>query len=314
MAISESYSPLSAPPVSRELVVAKCEYFTRVHLWPLRKALDPEAWLDNFRSSELDHALALLNSFMYFHSHLVQEMFASSIQELSRRVVKRDSSFVTALSAWSSFFDNAVIVPVAGETENPSDSGYAFARMARQHVGFSEEQIQAPLQALRTISSGPRPIIFVDDFVGTGNQFTGTWYRQYELGQGTKTSFSTVAGVRGMRFYYCPVLCTSAGLDEIRVQCPTVVLSPAHILGDRYNALHPDSMIWPPHLKAGALDFIESTSRRAGIPDTDGGSPDDWRGYEKKGLVLAIHETIPDSTLCFLRWKQNGWKPLMVKL
>jgi hypothetical protein len=156
-------------------------------------------------------------------------------------------------------------------------------------------------------------VLFVDDFVGTGNQFIGTWHRDYQLTGGTQTSFHRVAGVRGTRFFYCPVLCTHSGLEEIRLQCPSVVLSPAHVLTDRYNALHPDSIIWPSHLRASGVDFVESVSRRAGIPDTDGGSPDDWRGYEKKGLVLAVHETIPDSTLCLLRWARNGWRPLMVR-
>jgi hypothetical protein len=294
------------PRVSRDDVIAKCDYFTRVHLWPLKKALDPESWLQNFRPDELDHSVHLLNSFMYFHQNLVQEMFAASIQALSRRVTRSGDSFITALSTWSLFFNNAIIVPVAGEHENPSDSGYSFARMARQHLGFREEQIMSPANALSELANGPRPVIFVDDFVGTGNQFTSTWFREFETASGTKTSFSIVAGVRGMRFFYCPVLCTVAGLKEIELQCPTVVLSPAHVITERYSALSPDSLIWPAHLKSTGVDFLQRVSQRAGIPDTDGGSPDDWRGYEKRGLVLAIHETIPDSTLCLLRWNKNG--------
>jgi hypothetical protein len=279
----------------------------------LRKALDPESWLQNFRAAEQDHSVHLLNSFMYFHQNLVQEMFAASVQALSRRVTRSGDSFITALSAWSLFFDTAIIVPVSGEIENPSDSGYSFARMARQHLGFRQEQIMSPAAALSELSSGPRPVIFVDDFVGTGNQFTGTWFREFETKGGTKTSFASIAGVRGTRFFYCPVLCTMAGVQEIELQCPTVVLSPAHVLTERYSALSPDSLVWPRHLRSTAVEFLQTASHRAGIPDTDGGSPDDWRGYEKRGLVLALQETIPDSTICLLRWNKNGWKPLMVK-
>lgn len=314
MSTSEPTSVNSGPPrVRREDLIAKCDYFTRVHLWPLRKALDPEAWLQNFRTREQDHAVHLLNAFMYFHQNLVQEMFASAIQALSRRVTRPGDSLITALSAWSLFFNSAIIVPVAGELENPSDSGYSFARMARQHLGFREEQIMSPSAALSVLTAGPRPVIFVDDFVGTGNQFTGTWFRDFETISGTTTSFSKVAGVRGTRFFYCPVLCTKAGLDEIQLQCPTVVVSPAHILSERYSALSQDSLVWPAHLKSTAHDFLETASKRGGIPDTSGSSPDDWRGYEGRGLVLALHETIPDATLCLLRWNKNGWKPLMVK-
>ncbi|WP_187290227.1 phosphoribosyltransferase-like protein [Terriglobus saanensis] len=261
----------------------------------------------------MEYAVHLLNSFMYFHSNLVQEMFASSVQALSRGIAKNSGSFITAASAWSTFFDSAIIVPVAGENYNPSDSGYYFARSARQHLGFREDQIMSPSDALAAISSNLRPIIFVDDFVGTGNQFVGTWYRDFEISGGSKTSFSKIAGVRGTRFFYCPVICTQSGHDEITLQCPSVTLSPAHILSERYSALHPDSLIWPDRLRPGAIPFLEAASKRAGIPDTGGSSPDDWRGYEAKGLAIAIHETIPDATLCLLRWKHNGWHPLMVK-
>lgn len=314
MASLDATSEQAGPPrVTREEVIAKCDYFTRVHLWPLRAALDPDLWLRNFRSGEVDHAVHLLNAFLYFPRDLVVEMFASSIQALSRRTFKNGDSFITAISSWQMFFDRTIVVPVAGDRDNPSDSGFSFARIARQNLGFREEQILSPNDALSELAKGPRPVIFVDDFVGTGNQFTGTWFREFTTSTGTKTTFSTIAGVRGMRFFYCPVLCTKDGLDEIALQCPTVELNPAHVLDDQYSALNPNSRVWPKHLRASALDFLESVSKRAGIPDTDGGSPDDWRGYEKKGLNLAILDTIPDATLGLLRWRQDGWSPLMVK-
>ena len=97
--------PAGPPRVTREEVIAKCDYFTRVHLWPLRTALDPDSWLRNFRTGEVDHAVHLLNAFLYFPRDLVVEMFASSIQALSRRTFKNGDSFITAISSWQMFFD-----------------------------------------------------------------------------------------------------------------------------------------------------------------------------------------------------------------
>jgi hypothetical protein len=314
MSLANPQPATSHPPrVTRSEVIAKCDYFTRVHLWPLRSSLDPEAWLRNFTPAEQDHAVHLLNAFMYFHHNLVHEMFASAIQSLSRKVLAPQTSLITAQYGWSQFLSSALIVPVSGEIGNPSDSGYAFARIARQHVGFLEDQIVSAIDALSMLAAGPRPVIFVDDFAGTGNQFINTWERLIRSGLGAETSFSAIAGIRGMRFFYCPVLCTQKAFNEIELMCPAVTLQPAHILTDRYSAVSPDSAIWPSHLKDSAFDFLNAASLRAGIPDTDGASPDDWQGYEKQGLVLALHETIPDSTLCMLRWNKNSWNPLMVK-
>jgi hypothetical protein len=311
--LASSTDSVGAPKVTLEEVLAKCNYFNRVHLWPLRTALDPEAWLRNFKSGEVEHAVHLLNAFMYFNRELVIEMFASCVQALSRREGRRGDSYITALSSWQQFFDRSIVVPVAGDRDNPSDSGFSFARIARQHLGFNELQIMSPGDAISEIARGPRPVIFVDDFVGTGSQFAGTWFREFKTASGTTTSFSAIASVRGTRFYYCPVLCTQDGVNEISLQCPTVELNSAHVIDDSYSALNSNSRVWPSHLRSTAFDFLESASKRAGIPDTGGGSPDDWRGYEQKGLNLAILDTIPDATLGLLRWKQNGWKPLMVK-
>ncbi len=202
--VASTVDPNGPPKVTQEEVLAKCDYFTRVHLWPLRTALDPEAWLRNFRSGEIEHAVYLLNAFMYFNRELVLEMFASSVQSISRRECRKGDSFITALSSWQQFFDRAIIVPVAGDRDNPSDSGFSFARIARQHLGFDEMQILSPGDALSEIGKGPRPIIFVDDFVGTGSQFTGTWFRDFKTASGTTTSFSTIAGVRGKPFITAP--------------------------------------------------------------------------------------------------------------
>ncbi|WP_158823239.1 hypothetical protein [Granulicella sp. S156] len=296
-----------------EDVLAKCDYFTRVHLWPLKKILNPEGWLQNFRADEMEHAVHLLNGFMYFHENLVQEMLASAVQSLSRRVTRIGDSFVTAAQAWSLFLDDVLVVPVSGEHDNPSDSGYSFARIARQHLGFAESQIVSPSDALVAIATAPRPILFVDDLVGTGNQFVGTWYREFAIPGGATHSFSSLAATRGTQFFYCPVLCTETGFNEIRLQCPSVHVNPAHLLSHRYSALASDSLLWPDHLLSGAVDFIRTVSNRVGIPDTDGGSPDDWQGYEKLGLVIAIRDTVPDATIPLIRWNSNGWQPLMVK-
>ena len=69
--------------VNRELLVAKCDYFVDVQLWPLRTSLDPERWLSNFRDRELDHAIHLLNAFMFFSESLVNEMFVAAFRRLA---------------------------------------------------------------------------------------------------------------------------------------------------------------------------------------------------------------------------------------
>ena len=74
--------------LTRDYLIGKCEYFSSIGIWPNRTVLDPERWLDNFLDEEVDHALYLLNAFMYFAPTLVDQIFSSSIRIIGRMMTR----------------------------------------------------------------------------------------------------------------------------------------------------------------------------------------------------------------------------------
>jgi hypothetical protein len=307
-----------APPTATySETLAKCEYFMQTHLWPLHAKLDPERWLSNFVPSEVDHALQLLNGFLYYSDTLSRNLFLSAFQDLSMHEARAPGAepFSGLRSSWRTFCDNALVTYVTGEDESPTDSGYKFARMARDYLNIDETRILAPAPLLEILaSSGSRPVIFVDDFVGTGQQFVTTWRRRYRLGSGITTSFEGMSSIKSdANFVYCTLIATEQGLQHIAVCCPAVVISAAHVLSPRYSALHPQSLIWPEQFRPTANAFLRDASLRAGLPDTNGASVDDWQGYNRLGLALAFEHSTPDATLGILRWAKNGWRPLVIQ-
>ncbi len=156
------------------------------------------------------------------------------------------------------------------------------------------------------LTRGPRPVVFVDDFVGTGRQFVATWNRRVFVGGNVTLSFGNVAStVRGANFYYCPLICSQAGYQVIRREVPQVTIVPAHLLSERYSALHPHSVLWPDALRPGAISFVRNASLRAGIPESK------WRGFGENGLALAFSHCVPDATMPIFYWEQDGWNPLI---
>jgi len=306
MAVS---SPIYAPRVTPQDVFTKTDYFVDVQLWPLLKEIDGRRWLTNFTPSEQEHAVHLLNSFMYLSPRLLDQLFTSTLQSLSASFYSVGSSFLAFQSTWRQFVDTVVITYVTGEIPNPSDSGYGFARRARQLIGIDENRIVTPDEAVRRIVQQPGPVIFVDDFVGSGNQFLETWRRAVPL-SGSTLSFERIKAIRGAEFYYCPLVCTEYGFHRIRAECPSVRLQPAHLLSSKYSALDQHSIIWPNHLRSSAIDFLRAASARAGISDTNG-NVDDWRGFHCLGLAIAIGDSVPDATLPIFYWERNGWIPLI---
>ena len=285
--------------LTRDYLIGKCEYFSSIGIWPNKAVLDPERWLGNFLDEELEHALYLLNAFMYFSPTLVDQVFSASIRTIGRRMSE---------DQWKEFLDSVLVTLVTGEEPNVTDSGHVFARRARG-LGVPEERIISPGEACAQIQRGFKgAVVFVDDLVGSGNQFIETWRRTYRT---QYESFMELARFSSAKFYYCPAFCTQLGLKRINCACPEVVVSPGIFIPGNYGALASDSVVWPSRLKSTAEEFLRSASARAGIPDTGGSTPDDWRGFASLGLTIAFENSVPDATLPITYWDQNGWRPLM---
>ena len=294
------------PKLTVSDVLSKANYFTDVQLWPLQFKFNPEGWLNNFLDSEQQHAIYLLNGFMYFSSYLMDQMLVSSFQSLSSTLYAPGDSFLTLQAKWRLFVDTVIITYVTGETPNPTDSGVSFARRARQSLRIDQAMIMEPDEAVRTLVRQPGPVVFVDDFVGSGNQFITTWRRPVQLSTGPFTSFERLCAIRGTEFYYCPLLCTEYGFQRLQSSCSAVHVCPAHVLSPMYSALDPSSILWPTHLQPTAVDFVRNASLRAGIVE--------WSGFHNLGLAVALGDSIPDATLPIFYWNRNSWRPLMERI
>ena len=297
---------ISPARVAKDFVLAKCDYFVDIQLWPIESRINPSRWLENFEPSEMDHAVHLLSAFTYYSGTLVKELFKAAFQSISRTVVPITVPYIQGESRWKQFRRSALVTYVTGEAPHDADSGKFFARLARQELRIPEPNIMSPADVLATLlTDGPRPVVFVDDFVGSGDQFITTWDREVGLPNGETTSFARVSGLRGTQFFYCPLVCTECGRTAVQSSCAAVVLCPAHVLSERYSAFSEDSIVWPERLRSTAKEFLVTASSRAGISESQCG------GYRGLGLSLAFEHGVPDATLPLFYTEGNGWHPLV---
>lgn len=294
----------------KEFVLSKCRYFVDAQVWPLQE-LAPELWLENFEEHELPLAVHLLNQFQFFSKRITDALLQGALMDLSRHLVPVDAQADPARARWEDFLGSAVVTYPTGEKPRATDSGHTFARKSRQILEFPESRILGPTAALEyLLTKGSRPVLFVDDFLGTGRQFVTTWRRQYEI-NGETWSFETAQQAKPFSAYYLPLIAAKRGMDILKQHCPNVLCLPAHALPDEYSALHPDSFIWPAKARKSGQQMIREASIRADIPDTNGQADDDWQGFGKLGLCVAFEHGLPDATLPLFYWEKNGWKPLV---
>jgi hypothetical protein len=283
-----------------------CAFLSDIRVWDAGMKTAARRWLGNFSDTEKDYAAALLDGFVFFSDALVDRLFAAAFDALAVEVTDNAGTYAEKKQSWQDFKDRVLITHPTGEMPNVTDSGYAFDRRARQQLEIHQAHILDPKDLVVVLSTDPmRPVVFVDDFAGSGDQFRNTWHRLYETPRG-KLSFASLATIPDAGpFFYCPLICTTLGRSVIERSCSGLQLRPTHLLPDVYSANHTASLLWPDALRPGAQYFIDSASSRAGI------SADKRWGYANLALTIAFEHGVPDATLPIMWWEDNGWTPLM---
>lgn len=289
----------------------RAKFFQNVHVWPLSEHLNYNGWLNNFSDGrERTVAAHILDFFTYYPSRMVDKLLRISIGQAGQLLS-------TKLSGWehTDLKHRCLYSFIPGESYSATDSGFLFTRKLRDAAGIPEDRIirfeQIP-QALAS-SHSPTAIIFVDDFVGSGNQCLTAWTKMKFSAWGK--TLQEVAARSDHVFVYASLVANKTGYECIKNNCVGLDLSVVHILGSEYNMFSKDCICW-----GGDNDFfregvqlILDKSKALGIPFSNGNDVRDVRGYREQGLALAFEHGAPDAIPSFFYWCQNGWTPLIQK-
>lgn len=243
----------------REEVLASKQYLSTIGQWPKIPArANPERWLTGFAPEDVDHAVSLLESLVYFSMEQTTKLCTSLFHSLSEEVSAGQATYADRKASWSGFVNDCLVTFPTGETPNPTDSGHTFARLARQELEIDEARFLYPGDVVQYQYRGQRrPVVMVDDFAGSGEQFIKTWSRMYQMSDGSQASFESMASLAGADVYYIPTVATEHAVRRIQLAAPSVRLRTAHLLTDHYSAVDPHSVVFPDALRQG----LEISSR-----------------------------------------------------
>lgn len=289
----------------------RAKFFQSVQVWPLNNKLNYKGWLDNFKTeSDKKIACLILDFFIYYSADMVDQMFNSSLVKAGSRLSKKFTDW-----KHSDFFYRCIYSYIPGETPNISDSGFNFARKLKEVIGVPEEQLipfeQIP-EVLNSLSR-PTPVILVDDFIGTGEQCSKAWDRKKF--KNTHKSLREISETEGHVFVYAPLIVNHIGFERITKECPSLILTPTHILGQEYNLFDSTCFCWKKDkdLFNAGVELILRKSNELGIPSTDGRDTQDEKGFWKQGLALKFEHGAPDAVPSFFYWCHDNWTPLFSK-
>lgn len=287
-----------------DAVLRKCELFCSCSLWPREPQIRPRAWLNNFEEHERPVAAVLMDHFVFFGGVATDQLLSHSLRRIAAAVRQHRGR-----GGLETYLRNVVFTPVLGEDPNPTDSGQLFCRKVRQLLGIGDDRFVSLARAHQLATAG-RPVVFLDDFVGSGDQMARTWERQSEAG----VTFSSIAQHQALDASYVALVGTEPGCQRLGTDLPALRLVVAHTLDQSQsiksipsNPLMPDIDDIPARVEAlldryhGALSlpaYLSTVNQRK-------------YGYSELGLLLAFDHSVPDATIPLL-WA-NGpadWTPL----
>ncbi|HKY38417.1 MAG TPA: hypothetical protein VJN18_20885 [Polyangiaceae bacterium] len=288
-------------------VLEKCDALKRAGFWTAEPEIRPAAWLNNFLEVEQPTAAVVLDHFLYYSDRTVARLLRGAYRTLSNGPLPRGMSPLTAEQ-----LAEAVLTPVQSEQPSAADSGWLFCRKARQLLGIPEDRLLLPVDALEAALRG-ETMIFVDDFVGSGNQFLSTWSRP--LRTTAPYSFADAHALTAFPAFYVTLVATQLGVANIERAVPSVAVVPAHRLGDTYSVSKiAYSQLAPriPALGSAVENLISKYSPQLVVPSYMETPAFRKYGFHALGLMLAFEHSTPDATIPLL-WAPGGtdWTPLV---
>ncbi|MFP4642118.1 MAG: hypothetical protein ACLFPU_08085 [Dehalococcoidia bacterium] len=291
-----------------EWVRKKIEFYISTDKWDSITIPQLNAWIAHFGEDGEKCALALLNHFIYYSAldvrrlcryALTEVLFKSHILEADRCYDFRGEDSILQQRLIREI-EQSCIIPIL-EEGNPTESGNQIARIYTTTNLVEEENVLRPDQLEGLVEHERcKRIIFVDDFMGSGDQLVRFWNEPMPQG---KTSLCDVAQQHpDMSFEYIALVGTSYGLQRTSNRCPGLRVHFVEELSSEYQVFGEDSIFFSSaDEQEECYNYLESLCYNKGIH---------LQGYHDLDFALAFNHGTPDCSLPVFWEKSECWDPL----
>lgn len=214
-------------------------------------------WLQNFEPQEIPDALQIARSISYFDGDKMNALIEKSGGYI-RKVLGKE-------------IENAVFIQLG---ESPADSGGNFLYTLRKNLQLGVESFP-PLTPPEALAMD-RPIVFIDDIIGSGSQAT-KFSKAYEI-------------ERRSHCLYCALFAMERGLEEVSNNAGFSSVYAAKVISEAERAFSNTSAFFP---ESDVRERLELLARKYG----DRLYPKHPLGYGDSQLLLAMHHGVPNNSL-----------------
>lgn len=288
-------------------IFERCDDLIFYGIWDGISQIRLRQWLANFDTEEELYFAACLLDFLIYRS---EAQTAAMIEQLLHRVLPdlnaKQSMPVTPINDWISDLNRITLqndpglrfVAVVKHGDPPGKSGDIIARYFKRKFNISQKLLIDATQVLDCHKNGVNCFIFIDDFLGTGDQFKDV-IRTQNIQSILPNIFAA----------YTPLTAHVSGIQAIVADFPSVIISSVETLSEDYSVFNTACNCFADgeNNVAAAKAFYCELLRKKGI-DEKGANRLGYGGLE---LAYTFNHAAPDNSLPLFWWYETpNFNPL----
>lgn len=287
-------------------IIDRCENLIHHDIWHGIHPIKLRKWLSNFNTEEERYfAACVLDNLIYrsedqtiaMMKHLLQRTL-SDLNRTDPMPLSPEINFEQTLKRTFPIDPKIRLVTVLRRADPHSKSSPTIARFMKRKLFVDENWIIKPWEIKEKIKEGIKVFLFIDDFLGTGDQFEKFFIAEMSY-----------ALLENAYFAYVPLTAHLKGIESLQNIYPNLRVTAVEIIDNTHSLFHPESLCFQDGINSpkSAKNFYYSllNSKNISIYGPE------RRGYGSFELAYAFSHAVPDNCLPILWWSdEENWYPL----
>jgi len=285
----------------------RCENLIHNGIWNGIHVTKLRRWLSNFNTDEERYFAACVLDNLIYRSEdqtiaMMKQLLQRTLPDLNRidpMHLGPESNFEQILKIRTFPIDPKIrLVTVLRRTDPHSKSSPAIARFMKRKLFVDENFIIKPWEIKEKMKEGIKVFLFIDDFLGTGDQFEKFFIAEM-----------SDALLEDAYFAYVPLTAHFKGIERLQNTYPNLRVTAVEVLDNTHSLFHPESLCFqdgtnnPKSAKKFYYSLLNTKNIYIDGPER--------RGFGSFELTYAFSHAVPDNCLPILWWAyEKNWYPL----
>ena len=284
------------------------DFLMHTRQWSNISNIEYKRWLSNFSDIEDGEYIAcrLLNHFLYYSQKDIIKLIIDSINSIFSEEIVLPLQLSKGFSSLPSENEFAItealkktlFIPLS-LWDNPGDSGPHIVRLIHNYYK-PQPQMRRVTDIDDTMVDVYDRIIIVDDFVGSGEQFS-TFWTEAQVKNGCL--LKDWCNSHSVPAYYLALIGYDSTLQTLHSKFNDITIQFAETLSDNHRVFSDESFCWnDSEEKEAVKKILEQELEKFGVK---------LFGFDELDFAVSTHDTIPDWSLPLFYKNIGGWKMLV---